>query len=232
MNPGAARQRGAALLLVILLLVLGSLHFVLVSSGAHDVHREADRAAAYLRRLREALVGHALETGCLPCPSPDPTRGTAPARCPRPGDRDGYVPWQTLGVEATDPWGSVVRYRVSGAYAEGDCRFSAGTRGTLEVATREPDGRVRVLEPAAPFVLFSPGPNRLGGRRRNGRAAPPPPRTHVDERINLYDARRFRTRPWTEDPAAAGGPFDDLVAWISPDRLCRLLAHRKGWSCP
>ncbi len=230
MMPGF--QKGAVLLVALLVLVLGSLYFLLVSANDRQRFRDTAPAMRHLQRIRDALVGHALETGCLPCPATSATSGTAPGSCATAASRFGFVPWQTLGVPATDPWGGLVRYRVTGRYATGDCSFTASSTGDAIVMTRDAGGNLQTIDATAPFVLLSHGPGREGAVLVSGAALPPPDAGRPDERTNLLDRDRFVTRPWTEDAGAPGGPFDDAILWNGSAELCRLLATRKGWSCP
>ncbi len=89
--------------------------------------------------IEDALIGFAIVNGRLPCPD-CPTAG-APAACnnaPNVSDDgiedisgtgcaigattviEGNLPWVTLGVTGTDPWGNTLAYHVDEAYADAD----------------------------------------------------------------------------------------------------------------
>ncbi len=108
--------RGFSLVeLAIVLSILG-----LLSIGALSALRiQTERARlAETRELladaREALLNFAAVSGHLPCPAPD-AGGAATASCSATLNK-GHLPWQTLGLISTDPWGQSLRYAVVGGF--------------------------------------------------------------------------------------------------------------------
>ncbi|MBD8526004.1 hypothetical protein [Pseudomarimonas arenosa] len=98
-------QRGAALLALVLITVLGLIAFLVSDLVRHNPKRVAERSAnEKLGQAREALIGHASRAWCagtgnqalpyLPCPSG--IDGQAPASCP--GTAINRLPWSTIGT--------------------------------------------------------------------------------------------------------------------------------------
>ncbi len=108
--------RGFSLVeLAIVLSIIG-----LLSIGAFSALRiQTERARLaetreMLADAREALLNFAAVSGRLPCPAPD-AGGAATASCSATLNK-GHLPWQTLGLISTDPWGQSLRYAVVGGF--------------------------------------------------------------------------------------------------------------------
>jgi len=116
-----SRQRGASLLMVLLVMVL----LLVAFAAAYTLSRvsgRADDSQETVKRLRaaaSALEQFAASNGRLPCPaSPVLSTGlsdppVAAKKCNH-GD-DGTLPWATLGINsdaALDGWGRKISYRV------------------------------------------------------------------------------------------------------------------------
>lgn len=130
--PAHDRQQGAALLIMLLLLVLGSV--VLFSrniSGQLAAAAQARDNAALLADAREALLGYIVSRdatqpgkyGFLPCPDLDATGSTAEGEAhetncgARYRSRLGRFPWRTVGLEPGRSKGSeCLWYAVSGSW--------------------------------------------------------------------------------------------------------------------
>lgn len=124
----ARRQRGAALLAIVLITVLALLGYML--GLWQDDHREQVRrqaSSAQLAAARDALVGYALREWCLaptggqtpwdrmPCPTTasDGTASHAPPACDHGSEQTGRWPWGSLGTGALrDASGSCLWYRL------------------------------------------------------------------------------------------------------------------------
>lgn len=220
------RQRGAAIMVMLLILIMGSAYLLLTKLNKGDPQQpRAVDTTAELGAIRDALIGYAqINGGCLPCPSQDPTDGRAPASCTTPpaANRVGFLPWSDLGFGAQDPWGRRYSYIVDPAFAVG-CAFP--TPGDLGAQTRDNAGVLTpvVIPNGLVAVVLSHGANGFGAADAAGGLLPPPPATHGDERANrrtdLAASRTVTRRAHTTDSAVTGGPFDDLVVWISRDEL-------------
>lgn len=127
---GPGRQRGAALLIMLVILVVGIAAILVDSLTASSVKtaRQAKTATA-LAQAKDALIGYAITyadthsntvPGYLPCPDQTggANEGSAPGSC---GTKDisqmGRLPWKTLGLSTLrDGDGECLWYAVSGTY--------------------------------------------------------------------------------------------------------------------
>ena len=233
MNPQA--QRGftlielAIVLFILTLLMAGVMTPLTQQLTEHQIRRTQHS----LEEMKAALLGYALshrdalQRPYLPCPD---RREAAPADQANDGKEDrlpngrcavivGNLPWISLGVSDADAWGNHFSYAVSPDYANSSAGIAAHPapaailRVCLERTCRNPV--------TAAALLLSHGRNGLGALNAAGGrnlAA-----SGADERQNSDADSTFVSRA----PAAAdraGGEFDDLVVWLSPDyligRLC------------
>ncbi|MEO8442083.1 MAG: type II secretion system protein [Betaproteobacteria bacterium] len=180
------------------------------------------QAKADLDQINEALIGFALAQTkpYLPCPDTD-NDGVADA-CPNVFTTEttgGNIPWVTLNVPATDPWGQRYQYRVNNAYTNSVAGFTLTTAPSGAACT--PPGGVSgfikvcgsaitatcnasIIANGIPAVIFSLGPN--------GQTAT----TSPDEMENRDSDCLFVSRTYS---GVAGGEFDDMLAWLSPGVL-------------
>ena len=93
----------------------------------------------------------------------------------------GWLPWATLGVPATDPWGNYYRYQVmagltapaqpSSGCPAGNTRISLCSTSNLQVLIRGDNPATPAIETSSPVVvanqvaavMFSTGANGRGG---------------------------------------------------------------------
>lgn len=226
-----------AVVMFIIVLLLGS---ILVPLTTQVEQRQISDTQKTLEEIREALIGHALAYGYLPCPDKTTGGGSGTAND---GIEDvnsgvcvatsqGNVPWATLGVGVSDVWGNRFRYQVSAAYAQRapGATFTLSSSATIEVCTAAgcPSGtRLTGTAPdGAVAVIISLGKNGLGAiNAATGTANPAP--ASADENENLTGPSRFASRTLTAAGAAAG-EFDDIVTWISkPVLFNRMVAAGK-----
>ena len=187
----ATRQRGAALLIMVALLVLGIASAGLIF-GSPTIKAELsdDRTPDALASVKQALIGWAAQRGVaicsnpgnaaqcaaelsarpgeLPCPDLD-NDGFAEALCSQTADRLGRVPWKTLAIpEPKDNAGETLWYAVALPFltaASNNGVINSSTVGNVEV--RASDGATPITTQAV-AVLFSPGA-ALGGQNRSDR---------------------------------------------------------------
>ena len=217
-SPGTAEsQRGAALLIMMLVMILGSASFLLSKlNEKRSALPDASRAQTELGRIRSALIGHAqLNGGCLPCPSLNPLSGIAPASCSL-ATRAGYLPWQTLNIGEQDPWSHRLRYLVDPDFAVG-CSYTQA--GDMIGQTRNSSGALITQSSNLVAIVLSHGINGFGSRDHNGNAVVNPPASHQEEISNLTTSDRGIRRPMDLNPSSNGGPFDDIVLWIDRQTL-------------
>jgi prepilin-type N-terminal cleavage/methylation domain-containing protein len=217
MRPVSARRGFTLIEMAVVLVVLGLVTGVLVMPLAARIEAGQRRAADnMLDDIVDALTGFVLIHGRLPCPSIEADPGN-PAYgleqgppCPA---TPGYLPWRTLGLTATDPWGQA-RARSGDAWT-GHWRYLPDrnfTDGAISIATlpsgliqvRDHDGNpLTTVSSRTVAVIFSTGPNRRADGI-NATFSPTSPRFETGE------------------PTPA---FDDLVRWIGHPLLIARLAR-------
>ncbi|MFA7282083.1 MAG: hypothetical protein WC100_18530, partial [Sterolibacterium sp.] len=185
-KPGKRRQRGVALLIMLVLAVMGSLFAV--TSQLEFVTRKFARSGETFRVLtlaKEALIGYAMTYrddanhpndvfGYLPCP--DQTGdGEAKPNCANAGIAAvGLLPYKTLGLpDVRDADGNCLWYAVSGTFKNDQPAYLTpppdptvmnwDTQGQFSisgtpVAPEQGDG-------GAVAVIFAPGPPLSGQNR-------------------------------------------------------------------
>ena len=210
------------IVLVIVALLIGGMLVPL--SAQRDLGR-ASETQKQLAEIKEALLGFAVANGRLPRPATSLADGAEnPSLCADDAACTGYLPWVVLGVKKTDAWSKMIRYSVTPAYA--NASFSLATVGSKKVQTRDSAGSASYLigvggacsvaSPCAPAVIYSAGKNNWGVSE-DGSAFSDESADNVDEDANAVATTLFFAR----DPStvANGGPFDDIVTWLSPNIL-------------
>lgn len=191
-----------AVVVAIIAILLGALLSPLATQHALRKNKEAERE---LRDIKEALIGFAIVNGRLPWPDIDvPPDGAeniplSPVAVPC-TVCEGLLPWQTLGVAPTDPWGRIYLYRVSKEFAfpaqtgqpVGIEQMDLGDLGTIQISTRGDNPaagvggeqkEIIVLTTDAVAAVATLGSNGQGGFWPDGNIIPQAP-AGTDERIN------------------------------------------------
>jgi len=252
------RQRGftlveLAVVIVIIALVIGS---ILVPLGTQVEQRRIAEAQKQLEEIKEALVGYALAQTAPFLPCPDRANGATTtglngvinsandgiedvATTGACEDREGNLPWATLGIASADPWGNRYRYRPSAEFAQRPPAASFGLatqsgaapNGVVVCATAACTSLLTVTLPSANApvaVILSHGPNGFGAV--NAETAVPSVTPLMRENPVSNDeienasgfgpaaAGVFVSRAPSPRDAAAG-EFDDIVTWLSPHTL-------------
>ncbi|MEX0959676.1 MAG: prepilin-type N-terminal cleavage/methylation domain-containing protein [Burkholderiales bacterium] len=228
------RQRGFTLIeiAVAVLVITLLLSSILVPLTTQIEQRQFAEAEKRLAEVKEALIGFAAINGYFPCPAFSATIGTenrTAGACTDDGSgnptRTGFLPWITLGITPLDPWGNLYRYSVDPDFADANALFSLADQGDILIRTRDSAGVAVNLTNASPreipVVVLSHGRNAHGatGEGGNVRAVPAGWGTGLDEYENATSEIDYWIRTRTGNVAAAGGEFDDIVAWISPNVL-------------
>ncbi|HEY6280237.1 MAG TPA: prepilin-type cleavage/methylation domain-containing protein [Burkholderiales bacterium] len=232
-----------AIVLFILTLMLAGF---LVPLATQVDQRNISDTQKNLNDIKEALIGFALANGRLPCPA-DPTiaTGLANAGVERAictgANVKGVLPWTTLGVNETDAWGRRYTYRVTPSFADaipantftppGGCAptppptqssFALCSQGDITVT----DGSSNIAT-QIPAVIVSHGKNGYGAYTSLGTQLSTAG-AGSDEITNANAGLTFVSRTYTDNPAATGGAFDDIVVWITPNILLnRMVAAGK-----
>lgn len=215
-------ERGFSLIeLSIALIIFGLLAGSLLgqTTGQRRLLTE-QRARAQLDLSLEALYGFAISHGRLPCAA-DPTLDSSHAEAGKEdctSNKAGVLPWRTLALPETDPWGQRLSYYAHGLFVvapsdEARAGFTLEDKGSLDV--RPGNNATHTVANDLPAVIVSHGRNGLGGYRSNGQRRPV---THPDEQENADADGNFINRP-------PDNQFDDLTVWIVPTVLnARMLA--------
>lgn len=247
-----SRSRGFTLIeiavsLFILTLVLGALLAPLATQTEERQAKEAERA---MTEMLEALVGFALSQATPRLPCPDRTSGGAGTVNDTANDgiedfnsgtgicavEDGNLPWVTLSVSPSDPWGNRYRYLATAAFTN---RSPAATMtltsvGNIKVCTGAPSDAVCTVGGTAnsyvadnvPAAILSHGKDSFGAMNSssNTQVSTTGASTHEVENAGGTYPYSLVSRTRTDSGAA----FDDIVVWLSPNVLfSRLVAANK-----
>ena len=199
-----------AIVLVIIALLTSGLLMGITAQRASAENSDAQRQ---LDNIREALLGFAMSKGRLPCPA-DPALNTGiedrtndTSQCNRVDSLKngifGVVPWTTLSLPETDPWGRRFTYYVNADFTKPttamQSSFDLKTVGNADIKnTVTPPPSTITIASNLPAVVVSHGSNGVG--------------TSGDELENANSNLTFVSR--TPD-----NNFDDLVTWIVPSIL-------------
>ena len=207
----------AIVLLIITLLLSG----LLVPLSTQVEQRKIAETQKSLEEIKEALIGFAIINGRLPCPAKSATEGDENVCTGTTPPRTGFIPWVALGVPKLDAWGHVFRYSVTPAFTVAP---TLTTPSDITIKTRDSAGAVINLSNpnTIPVLVLSHGRNGYGAVDNGGVAQSPVPVANADEvnNTNVVTIQiTFFSRPQSDNPAAAGGEFDDIVVWLSPNIL-------------
>ncbi len=203
-----------AVAVFVIALLLGS---ILVPLTTQVEQKQVSDTQKTLEDIREALVGHALAYGYLPCPDTNNDGiedwNTGNGRCSTisGGISTGNLPWVTLGIASTDPRGNRFRYIINERYARRlpDTPFILSVGGTdVRICTTQSCGTT--LSTTAVAAILSHGKNGLGATNSAGGTNPSP--TSADEQENTDTDRDVVSKVQS---TVSGNEFDDIVTWLS-----------------
>ncbi|MDH3314665.1 MAG: prepilin-type N-terminal cleavage/methylation domain-containing protein [Gammaproteobacteria bacterium] len=223
--------------LVVVLAVVGLLLGVIMTPLATQFRVRTIKAAERnLSDVKEALIGYAMTNRRLPCPDTDSTPdgqenplggGTCTAL-------EGFLPWNTLGVDASDVWGRLYIYRVSPEFTHptvpgtppAASQLDLNDSGNINIVDRASDKSEITLTTTAAVVIVSLGGNGYGGRDTDGNSLVAP--TGADELENTDSDVKFVRRNYSIGAATCSDTagttsfceYDDLVTWI-PEPLLK-----------
>jgi len=201
-----------AIVMVIVSLLLGGL---LSSISSQKEQQRRNDNQSLLKLVSDALIGFATVNGRLPCPD---TSGNGlentPCSAAASNINNGILPYATLGVISTDPWGNPLRYTVNGAFSAAPPNpvFTLSTQGTG-------NGILRIFN-TAPGNCNTPGNVAenipavvwTGAKRDYTLLAPP----STDEMENRDNDNCFVSRDYN---TVTGREFDDQLIWLSSNIL-------------
>lgn len=233
--PQKTPQRGFSLIeLTIVLIVVALLSGgLMLSLSSQQAQVQTSEAQGQQELATEALLGFAMSNGRLPCPA-DPGIATgsgagdeaivcSPSDCST-GEKIcsreyGTLPWRTLALKETDPWGNRFTYFVGREFANPlslnelsngqRARFSIDTKGRANIE----DGAGHVIAGEIPAVIVSHGKRAEGAYQPSG--------TQVAGAIGneAENADADLTFIFHTPTESAADKFDDLVTWIIPTVL-------------
>jgi hypothetical protein len=230
-------QRGAALMIMLIILVMGAATMFVVSlnSSALQIARDKTTAAA-LAQAKDALIGRAVSDdnmpGSLPCPDlltdiPENVPNDGIADLPSGNDCPSYVgrlPWKTLGLpDLRDGSGERLWYALSANFRDDNSArpLNSNTKGSLLVYRADGLSPQTGAGYNAVAVIFSPG-NALGSQTRN---------TAVEQNsaANYLDIANSRNNASATGPFIAGAKsetFNDQLLFITTRSLMPLVEQR------
>lgn len=228
MKPAIDRSPAAGFSLIELAVVLAIL--ALLSSGliqglASQRNYAGQRdAQLQLNSAIDTLLAFAMLNGRLPCPA----KATLPSSDPAAGREDcalagghGVLPWVTLGLAESDPWGRRLSYYAQPQFTaavppEAHAAFALETPGNARI--REVLSAGHDIAAELPAVIVSHGPRGGGAYLADGRQLEG---GSSEENENADADLNYIAHPPTPE-------FDDQVAWIIPSLLkSRLVAVGK-----
>ena len=184
----AHNQRGAALMLLLLLVSVGALAVFVsgLNRATHQLERDRITSEA-LAQAKEALIGYVIRgddapatptrPAVFPCPDThvpsdpvnplnDPLYGTSDASCS--DGKIGRFPWRSLKMpELLDASGTPLWYALSGNFRSSLSRINSDSKGTLQVRRRDGITLITQQGSEATAILFAPG-MALAGQVRGG----------------------------------------------------------------
>lgn len=228
------RQHGFTLVeIAIVLIIVGLMVGGLLAPLSMQLEqRKTSETQKALEDAREALTGYALRNGYLPCPAISAANGLEArdgSHCAN-GRRSGYLPWATLGLAKLDSWNHLFRYSVTPAFSDSGTLFNLSTPRDITVATRDGSGQLVAATAVndIPALILSHGKNGYGGSNELGGLIANAPNNNDDEQLNARSDTQFISRYASDSATAPGGPYDDIVVWLSPNILFnRMVAVQK-----
>ncbi len=218
-NNGFSLVELAIVLVIVALLTSG----LLLGISAQRNAAENIDAQRQLETIREALTGFALTRGRLPCPAVANLANTdVNAGLENCAQQHGVLPWATLGLPETDPWGNRFTYFASSKFT---AQLTAGAQSSFTLSTGDPNatppdnagtanikassGSASNVASDLPAVVVSHGSRGAGAWQPSGTQLPG---AAGDELENADADLTF----------IAGQPsnsFDDLLTWVVPSIL-------------
>lgn len=208
-----------AIAMLVIALLLGAILVPLVTQVEQRQIADTQKA---MEEIREALLGFVATNGYLPCPAVSATNGQEDrtAGVCTGGKRQGFLPWEALGVGRADAWGRLYRYSVTLSFTP-TSSFTIVTTPDITILTRDAAGTLINLTSAniVPVVVMSHGKNGYGATSADSTAPALPaawPTANADENTNATATLTFVSRtPQAAAAAGPGGEFDDQLVWIS-----------------
>jgi len=229
LNKGRGKQHGAALLVMLVILVIG-ITAVLITSLSTTALKNARQKTTSdaLVQAKDALIGRAISDsnmpGSLPCPD---TNDDGSAELLSGNDCPSYIgrlPWKTLGLpDLRDGSGERLWYALSPAFRDDNSAqpLNSNTKGTLLVYNADGVSLQTQTGYNAVAVIFSPG-SPIGLQTRSSVA-------QQNSAANYLDIANSRNNASASGPFIAGdqsASFNDQLLYITTKDLIPLLEQR------
>lgn len=183
-----ARDEGVAGVIIAMIISIAAFSALAVFMSNHvGLTRELPRTEASYSNiglLESAVLLQVNQNATLPCPDTDAVPDGVANTCNSSGTTSGVLPWITLGLgrdDVVDGYGTFYSYVIAATPKDlcvsvgSDYNTSAAREYTGEMISSQ-ELELRTTDQAAgegryvPFVIFSHGPNRLGGISVGGTA--------------------------------------------------------------
>lgn len=173
-------QHGAALMIMLVIMVLGAATYLVTSLNRSGPSTEQAKITSdALAQAKDALIAYAISSenaggttarpGNFPCPDTDApgTSGYGDENTSCAAGAIGRLPWNTLGIpELVDQSGEPLWYALSGNFRKSANRINSDTLGTLQVYDRDGFTRLTPAGSEAVAIVFAPG-RTVGSQQRN-----------------------------------------------------------------
>ncbi len=212
------RQRGAALMVMLVIMILGSASFLVRSMSIAALQIERDKVTAEaMAKAKEALIGYAARNntpGKLPCPEDTsaigtPNEGQERGSCSNSLTVIGRLPWRTLGLgDIRDGNGDRLWYARSPRFYSSPINSDTPAQLTVDE-----------IPNTAVAIIFSVGTPINGQSRPIPTSAAPPVFTQYLDLDNNNGDNVFQSN----------GPvdtFNDRLLLVSHDDLFRVVEKR------
>jgi type II secretory pathway pseudopilin PulG len=202
--------------MAMVLLIVGLLAGAMLGPLSNQIkQRKIEETQKLLEQNRDALLGYAASKGYLPCPAVSAADGneaprSASGACP---SNNGYLPWLVLGTPKADSWNKLFRYVITLNFSNNNL-YKPTLNTPADITVHSTGISANQVANNIPAVLISHGPNGNGATLENGITPAYTWSTNSDEQINATNISHIVSRPLTENTAAPGGEFDDIVVWI------------------
>jgi len=222
-------QRGAALIVMLVIVVMGAATALVGSLSTTAVkNARQDTTAAALAQAKDALIGRAVSDnnmpGSLPCPD---TNDDGSAELLSGNDCPSYIgrlPWKTLDLpDLRDGSGERLWYALSTGFRDDDSArpLNSNTKGTLLIYRADGTNPLTEAGYDAVAVIFSPG-SILGSQVRSTAA-------EQNSAANYLDIANGRNNATASGPFIAGSisdTFNDQLLFITTRNLMPLVEQR------
>lgn len=234
-HAARGNQRGAVLMVMLAILVIGIATLLVNSFSLADLNNQRQaKTATALAQAKEALIAYALSSenaggvtarpGNFPCPDSDApgTAGYGSEQGSCVAGAIGRLPWKTLGLpELLDGESEPLWYALSGNFRKSVSLINSDTRGTLLVYGHDGSTLLTPAGSEAVALVFAPG--KIAGNQQRNSAA------DKTTASNYLDAANGRNNATTGGPFIAANnsdSFDDRLIIIRTRDFMPLVERR------